>query len=134
MRLAIALLCSALMMCGCSDVNAVQHDLSRLLSIKDASSTTPPKKASPTFPPKGPVKAASGPGATRQEMKLPECPKVDPAAYAALEQPEPLPPAKPLLSPNDVKRWIERSEDRILDLKQHLRASTAALSACHSKL
>lgn len=128
MRPVFALLCSALMMSGCSDASDLTRDLRA--SIKDAQ-TSPPRKASQTSP-TAPAKPATGPGAAAKASPASSCPDVNPAAYKALEEPTALPPAKPLLSPNDVKRWIEGAEGQITTLKSHLRETATSLSACHS--
>lgn len=134
MRLALALLCSALMTSGCSDANDISHDLSRLLSIKDAK-TSPPKRASqisPTPAQTAPGRPTSGAGVAAKVPPSPSCPDVKAAAYGALEEPTALPPAKPLITPGDNKQWIERLEGQIGTLKGHLRETAASLSACHA--
>ena len=134
MRPAIALLCSALMMSGCSDVSAVQHDLQRLLSTKDTPS--PARKVSQISPAptqKAPEKPAAGLGSATKAPEPPKCPDVKAGAYKALEEPTALPPAKPLLTPTDTKRWVERLEGQVDTLKSHLRDTAASLSSCHAK-
>ncbi len=116
MRLILALACLSLAISGCSSARDAQQGMSKLAL------TSPTKKASPTSP-QLPAEPASGP----------KCPDVDPAARNALEQPAPLPPAGSTMTPAQVKKWIEAQEGQIKDLQGHLRRSTSALSACHSK-
>lgn len=128
MRQVSVLLCLILVTSGCSAVSDIRDGLSL-----PPPKTSPVRKASLTSPQKALTKPDSGPGEPSKATTVTKCPDVDPAAREALERPAPLPPAKPLLSPNDVKRWIEASEDQIKGLKDHLRSSTTALSACHAK-
>ena len=138
MRLLLVLLCSALMTSGCSDVRGAQSDLSRLLSIKDAPPISQPKRASrisslSPIPLTAPAKPAAGPGTGTKLSAAPGCPDVETAAYEALEQPTGLPPAKPLITPDDTKRWIEGLEGQVDTLKGHLRKTVTSLSTCHAR-
>jgi hypothetical protein len=138
-RVALLLLCSALMMSGCAAVS----DVPRSIAAKQPPPTAQlPKKASLTSSPSStptkrapaPEKLASGLGGPLTLPEPPDCPQVSPAVYEAAEKPAALPPAGYVWKPDQTRRWVEALEGQVDSLKDHLRDTADALARCHRAL